>query len=92
MYLGNGGDRQRRADLQSPRPLFQGPAVGGAAPRPGGQEQDRVKLQGDIPTPMNKPSGCGYAPAARSAKPSCAEDVPELRDLGGGQLVACPYA
>ena len=60
-------------------------------PDPRSDNSDRIRLEGDIPTPMAKPSGCGFRTRCPIAKPSCAEEVPELRDLGDGQMVACPH-
>ncbi len=60
-------------------------------PDPRSDSSGRIRLEGDIPTPMAKPSGCGFRTRCPIAKPSCAEEVPELRDLGGGQMVACPH-
>ena len=59
-------------------------------PVPGRDRHQRQKLEGDIPTPLAKPSGCGFRTRCPIAKPRCAEEVPKLRDLGEGQLVACP--
>jgi oligopeptide/dipeptide ABC transporter ATP-binding protein len=59
-------------------------------PDPHRRRKERIKLQGDIPTPLAKPSGCGFRTRCPLARPSCAASVPQLADLGGGQLVACP--
>jgi oligopeptide transport system ATP-binding protein len=59
-------------------------------PDPHRRRKERIKLQGDIPTPLAKPSGCGFRTRCPLARPSCAEAVPPLVDLGAGQLVACP--
>ncbi len=60
-------------------------------PDPRSSNKDRVVLQGDIPTPMAKPSGCGFRTRCPIAKDSCADEVPEMRDVGDGQMVACPF-
>jgi len=59
-------------------------------PDPHRRRKDRIRLQGDIPTPLDKPSGCGFRTRCPLAIPACAESVPPLRDVGAGQRVACP--
>ena len=63
-----------------------------AVPRPDPRRRraDRVRLQGDIPTPLAKPSGCGFRTRCPLARPACAAEVPPLVDAGEGRLVACP--
>lgn len=60
-------------------------------PNPKLRNKKRVVLQGDIPSPMAKPSGCGFRNRCPIAKPECAEKIPELVDTGGEQMVACPH-
>lgn len=60
-------------------------------PDPKRDRHGRTILEGDIPTPLAKPSGCGFRTRCPIARPECAEEVPPLLDVGGGQLVACPY-
>jgi peptide/nickel transport system ATP-binding protein len=56
------------------------------------QPRNRILLQGDVPNPVNPPSGCHFHPRCRYAQGLCASDAPSLRDLGGGHLVACHFA
>jgi oligopeptide transport system ATP-binding protein len=55
-------------------------------------EKDRVHriMQGEVPSPMNPPSGCVFHPRCPLAVDSCKREVPQLRELRPGHWVACP--
>ncbi|MFM8772214.1 MAG: oligopeptide/dipeptide ABC transporter ATP-binding protein, partial [Candidatus Kapaibacterium sp.] len=59
-------------------------------PDPTRRDKKRIVLQGDIPTPLNKPSGCGFRTRCPMATPDCAAAVPALALKNSGALVACP--
>ncbi len=51
-----------------------------------------VILSGEMPSPLNPPSGCRFHTRCTEAKPECSQTAPPLRDVGGGHKVACNKA
>ena len=49
-------------------------------------------LKGEVPSPINPPTGCRFHPRCIYAQEKCKLEEPELRDMGNGHLVACHYA
>ncbi|MCD7892596.1 MAG: dipeptide ABC transporter ATP-binding protein [Erysipelotrichaceae bacterium] len=52
------------------------------------REKQRIVLQGELPSPINPPSGCVFRTRCPKATERCAQDKPELREING-RLVAC---
>ena len=52
-------------------------------------EKKEIILEGDIPSPLNPPSGCRFHTRCPFAKPICREKEPELKDIGNNHMIAC---
>lgn len=90
MYLG------KIVELATDKELYSNPqhpyteALLSAVPVPDPTVQKkRVILQGDVPSPINPPSGCHFHTRCPYKEKICEETEPEFKDLGGGHWVAC---
>ncbi len=54
-------------------------------------KKQRIILQGDVPSPVNPPSGCPFHPRCPVAKPICSKEKPELREIKPDHFVACHF-
>jgi len=92
MYLGN------IVEVGPAEEIYRNPAhpysraLLSAVPRtdPDVTREGRIRLVGDVPNPIRKPSGCSFHTRCPIAKPSCADAVPPL-ETKGDRLVACPW-
>jgi len=92
MYLGN------IVELAPKEELFDHPlhpytkALLSAVPIPDPTaKRERIILKGDIPSPINPPSGCKFRTRCPMATDLCVKKAPDYRDTGGGHFVACHY-
>ncbi|NWF92796.1 MAG: dipeptide ABC transporter ATP-binding protein [Syntrophaceae bacterium] len=90
MYLG------RIVELATDQELYRNPqhpytqALLSAVPVPDPEvQQRRIVLQGDVPSPLNPPSGCGFHTRCPERIDLCTNEVPAFRDLGNGHWAAC---
>jgi len=92
MYLG------RIVEQGEAERLFRAPqhpytkALVSAIPEPATRGRPRLILRGDPPNPTDLPSGCAFRTRCPFASARCAAEVPALRPLGDGRLVACHLA
>jgi oligopeptide/dipeptide ABC transporter ATP-binding protein len=90
MYLGKIVELARTAELYE-RPLHPySVALFSAIPVPDPTlKRKRVILTGEVPSPVNPPSGCRFHPRCNSAMQVCQTQEPKLIDVGNEHLVAC---
>jgi peptide/nickel transport system ATP-binding protein len=55
-------------------------------------EASRIRLQGDVPTPLNPPSGCYFHTRCRYAKAACRNEAPAYREIDKEHFVMCHFA
>lgn len=89
MYLGC------LCELATAKELFNNPqhpytrALLSAIPRLGGEAGGHISLSGDVPTPINLPSGCVFHGRCPYADDRCQQEIPEILTLESGTRVAC---
>ena len=89
MYLGTLCELARTGDLfQTPRHPYTR-ALLSAIPRVGEKKAKNIKLRGEVPTPVNLPTGCVFHKRCYYADDRCRTEVPRLTLLDGGTRVAC---
>ncbi|MGL4966206.1 MAG: ABC transporter ATP-binding protein [Inquilinus sp.] len=90
LYLGRVMETATAAELyRNPRHPYTRALLDAAPiPRPRARPA-RMVLKGDLPSPLNPPSGCVFRTRCPYALPACAEAAPVLREAGPGHAVAC---
>jgi oligopeptide/dipeptide ABC transporter ATP-binding protein len=93
MYLG------KVVELAATDELFSNPkhpyseALMSAVPVPDPDfKQERILLEGDVPSPVDPPSGCYFHPRCKYATDVCRNEVPQYRHLGDEHFVSCHRA
>ena len=92
MYLGSMGELASNYDLYGEplHPYTQ--ALISAIPMadPDGEAtRERIKLEGEVPSPINPPPGCKFRPRCRYAMDICEKEAPKLIEVKPNHFVAC---
>ena len=94
MYLGKVMEQANKFDLfHSPRHPYT-KALLSAVPVPDpekGRARERIILQGDLPSPMNPPSGCVFNTRCWKVQEKCRIEVPALIQIAPGHTLACHF-
>ena len=92
MYLGKIVELAKTEDLfNNPRHPYT-EALISAVPVPNPDYlSGRIRLQGDVPSPLNPPTGCSFHPRCRYAKKICEETYPTHHPSGNGHYVTCHF-
>jgi peptide/nickel transport system ATP-binding protein len=94
MYLGKIVESGRAADLYRQPIHPYSNALLSAVPIPDPKlncERERLVLEGDVPSPIDPPSGCHFHTRCPWATDQCTVDEPELSDFGSGHVAACHH-
>jgi len=95
MYLGKIVELARSEDLYANPQHPYTKALLSAIPVPDPDfvaSKERIVLQGDLPSPVNPPSGCPFRTRCPAATEKCAAEVPVFREVRPGHFAACHYA
>ena len=92
MYLGTIVEQGPRLKLFSrPRHPYTRALLSAVLQDEPGSRTDRIRLEGDIPSPINKPSGCRFHTRCRYAQDICRRDEPQLVEKTPGHFEACHF-
>jgi oligopeptide transport system ATP-binding protein len=89
MYLGRIVETgEAKALGRNPKHPYTEALFSAALPSHPDERREEIILPGEVPSPINPPSGCRFHPRCPQAMARCAEEEPALRDVGG-RIVAC---
>jgi oligopeptide/dipeptide ABC transporter ATP-binding protein len=85
--MGSGDDIYQRAA----HPYTAGLIATIPAPEPGAARATEPGIKGELPSPVNPPSGCRFRSRCPFAQDLCAGEEPQLRSFGPGHVAACHF-
>lgn len=89
MYLG------KIVELGDKKDVYRNPlhpytkALLSSVPKISGDKGERIRLEGDMPSPVNPPSGCAFHTRCPVCQKRCGEEEPKLREVEPGHWVSC---
>ncbi|MCI3146555.1 peptide ABC transporter substrate-binding protein [Bacillus cereus] len=91
MYLGNIVEIADSEDLYAKpaHPYTQALLSSMPEPDPTNTGKERIILEGEVPSPLNSPSGCKFRTRCKFATEKCAQEVPKMVEIAKGHEVAC---
>ena len=92
MYLGAVVEKADRETLfNNPRHPYTKALLSAVLTSSSGEKAKRIRLEGDIPNPINKPSGCRFRTRCAHAKELCSQKEPILQETSPGHWEACHF-
>ena len=92
MYLGVVVERtNRKALFRNPRHPYTRALLSAVPARRGSRKTERIRLEGDIPSPVDVPSGCRFHTRCAHAQERCRAEIPELEEKEPGHWEACHF-
>jgi oligopeptide/dipeptide ABC transporter ATP-binding protein len=93
MYVGKIVEMAPTDDLlRNPRHPYTEALLSAIPPADPALSFDRIKMQGEVPSPVNPPPGCIFHPRCRYAQERCKTEVPALREVKPGHFGACHFS
>ncbi len=93
MYVGKTSEIGETDDvLKRPLHPYTEALISAVPPADPGIHQQRILLEGDVPSPATPPPGCVFHPRCSYAEKICSEEEPELREIQPGHFATCHFA
>ena len=90
MYLGQLVEYSPTEELyENPLHPYTKALLSAALPFHPDEQREEIVLQGEVPSPINPPSGCRFHPRCPFVMDRCSVEEPVQQDVGGGHLVSC---
>ncbi len=92
MYLGRPVETGRRDDIfQTPRHPYTRALLSATPKADPAADKERIKLGGELPSPIDPPGGCPFHPRCQWADKLCGERIPVIEEIKPGHRTACHH-